>query len=387
MSTVTSTPSAPSSPSAPAAQTERSFGSTVWLVAMREITTRLRSKAFLWMSALLVAVAAAGVVVPNLIGGDPDPVRVAVVGEPSVDLDEMVDGEGTAYFDVEGDPVDRASAEQMLRDEEVEGALVFGDDGAVTVVGLREPPERAVQAFSTTPAVDVVDPTGRDPQILYFVSMAFGLLFFLVAMTFGTQIAQSVVEEKQTRIVEILLATVSARALLAGKILGNCLLAIAQVVAISVAALIGLAATGQQIGLSDLGAPILWFVAFFVVGFAMVAALFAAFASLISRAEDIGSATTPVTTLIMVPYLLSYVTAGNETFTRVLAWVPFSAPTTMPTHVYAGDAHWWEPVGSLLLLAVTTVVVVLVGERIYRNSLLRIGAKVPLREALRRARD
>ncbi len=382
MSATSTSPSAP-----PATQGERGFTGTVWLVALREITTRLRSKAFLWTSGLLVAVAAAGVVVPNLIGGDPDPVKVAVVGQSPVELAALEDGQGHAYFDVEGDPVDRSAAEEMLREEEVDGALVFGEDGSVTVVGLREPPDRAVEAFSTVPAVEVIDPSARDPQVLYFVSMAFGLLFFLVAMTFGTQIAQSVVEEKQTRIVEILLATVSARALLAGKILGNCLLAIGQVVAISVAALVGLAVTGQQIGLSDLGAPILWFVAFFIVGFAMVAALFAAFASLISRAEDIGSATTPVTTLVMIPYMLSFVIAGNETWTRILAWVPFSSPTTMPTHVYAGEAHWWEPIGALLVLAATTVVIVLVGERIYRNSLLRIGAKVPLREALKRARD
>lgn len=358
------------------------FWGVVRLVALREITTRVRQKSFLWMSGLFVAAALAATVVPNLMAGA-DPVPVAVVGQAPENLEELEDGEGTAYFDVTEPDTTRDDAERLLRDGEVEAVLVFEDAG-VTVLGLREPPTRAVQAFSVGPAVELIDSNGRDPMIVYFITLAFSLTFFLAVSIFGTQIAQSVVEEKQTRIVEILLSAISARALLVGKVLGNSALAVGQIALMAAAALAGLAATGDVVSLGDVGAPILWFVAFFVLGFVLMAAMFSATASLVSRSEEIGAATSPVMTLVMIPYILSFVAANNETVTRVLAWVPFSAPLSMPSLVYTGDAAWWEPIGALALLAVTTVVVLMIGEKIYSNSLLRTGSRVKLKDAFRK---
>jgi ABC-2 type transport system permease protein len=357
------------------------FAGTVRLVAMREVTTRLRSKAYRWMFAFLLVAGAAGTVLPNVLSGA-DPVPVAVVGQPPTDLEAMKDGGGTAYFDVRRSTEDRPAAEQLLRDGDVDAVVVF-EGQSVTVLGMRDAPTRVIQAFSAAPDVKLLDPTGRDPAIVYIVTIAFGILFFLAASMFGTQIAQSVAEEKSTRIVEILLTAVSARALLTGKVLGNSALAILQIVSMAAVAFAGLAVTGDTISIGDLGAPILWFVVFFAFGFVMVASMFAATASLVSRAEDIGSATSPVTTIIMIPYVLTFVASGNETLTRVLAWLPFSAPMSMPSLVFTGDATWWEPIGSLALLIVTTVVIIAIGERIYRNSLLRTGARVKLVEALR----
>src|SRR5699024_53118 len=114
------------------------------------------------------------------------------------------------------------------------------------------------------------------------------------AMTFGQTIAQSVVEEKQSRIVEIMLATVPARAILAGKVIGNSVLAFGQIVLIAGVVLLGGALTGSQLLLDGLGMPIVWFVVLFTVGFIMLAALYAAAAALVSRAEDLGSATSPL---------------------------------------------------------------------------------------------
>jgi ABC-2 type transport system permease protein len=359
------------------------FAATARLVAEREILTRLRSKPFRWMFGLLLLAAAAATVLPNVLGGA-DPVPVAVVGSSPVDLEAMKDPDGTAYFDVRDSAVERPVAEQMLRDGDVDAVLVF-DTGSLTVLGLRDTPTRAVQPFSTSPAVELVDATGHDPAVGYFVSISFGILFFMAASLFGAQIAQSVVEEKSTRIVEILLSAISARALLTGKVLGNSALAIVQIIGVAAVALIGLAVTGDAISVDDLGVPILWFVVFFAFGFVMVAALYAATGSLVSRSEDIASATSPVTMLVMIPYVLSFVANNNETLTRVLAWLPFSAPISMPSLVFSGDAHWWEPVGSLAVLIVTTVAVIGVGERIYRNSLLRTRGRITFRSALRDA--
>jgi ABC-2 type transport system permease protein len=203
------------------------------------------------------------------------------------------------------------------------------------------------------------------------------------AMTFGTTIAQSVVEEKQTRIVEILLATVTARTILAGKILGNSILALAQVVAIASLASIGMLATGQDLLLGELGNALIWFAVLFAFAFVLLASLYAALASLVSRQEDIGSATSPVMMLVMLPYMAVILFWDNPQILSIMSYIPFSAPVGMPVRLYLGSAEWWEPILSLGILVVTIAVVLRIGARIYSNSILRTGVRVKLADALK----
>lgn len=204
------------------------------------------------------------------------------------------------------------------------------------------------------------------------------------AMTFGTTIAQSVVEEKQTRIVEILMSTIPVRALLAGKVVGNSVMAFLQIVAIAALAILGMVVTSQKVLLGTLGSSVIWFVVFFAIGFVMLAALYAATASMVSRSEDIGSVTSPVMILVMLPYILVILFNNNPTVLAVMSYVPFSAPVGMPMRIFLGTAEWWEPLLSLAILVVTTVLTLALGSRIYSNSLLRLGARVKLTEALKR---
>ena len=108
----------------------------------------------------------------------------------------------------------------------------------------------------------------QNPFLVYLVGIGFGVVFMMSAVTFGATIAESVVEEKQTRIVEILMAAVPVRQLLAGKILGNSILAIGQVVMILAIAAVGLLATGGLI-LGELGESLVWFGVFFAFGFVL----------------------------------------------------------------------------------------------------------------------
>jgi ABC-2 type transport system permease protein len=298
---------------------------------------------------------------------------------------------------------DLAAAEQLLRDEEVDAIVAPTDtvDGAgltaaspgspdaatagldVTVIGFDQAPGSVASALAIQPATAILEPATADPLLAYFVAFGFGIVFFFAALTFGGTIAASVVEEKQTRIVEILLSTVSARQLLTGKVLGNSILAFGQIIAIAALAILGLAVTGQRILLGGLGPSVLWFVAFFIVGFIMLAALFAATAATVSRSEDVGGVTTPVTMLVMIPYFLIIFFNDNPTILTIMSYVPFSAPVGMPVRVFLDQAEWWEPILSLVILAATAALAVLVGERVYRNSLLRTGARVPFLQALR----
>ncbi|WP_255680982.1 ABC transporter permease [Agromyces cavernae] len=363
---------APTRPATP------SFVDSVSLIAGREITMRLRSKAFLISTGVLMLAVLASVMLGSIFGGQSETTKVAVIGGATA----VVDGNDA----LEAVPAaDETAAEQLLRDGEVDAivAPAASDPLGITVIGLDSTPDSVVQALSVQPTVELLEPAAVDPTLAYLVAFGFGIVFFMSALTFGTTIAQSVVEEKQTRVVEILLSTVTARALLTGKVIGNSVLAFGQILAIAALAILGLILTGQRVLLGGLGTSVIWFIVFFAIGFVMLAALFAASAAMVSRAEDIGSVTTPVTMLVMIPYFLVIFFNDNPTVLAIMSYVPFSAPVGMPMRVFLGTAEWWEPFVSLAILLATTALAVLIGERIYRNTLLKTGARVPLGEALR----
>lgn len=370
---------APARPaSAPRGRTP--FAQAVGIVAQREVMTKLRSKAFLISTLLLLAAVFAGVLLssygPQLFG-DSD-TRVAATAQTA-----------SALEGVEGYEVEVLGSEDAVRAAveagDADAGVVQGDGpSGLVVLGDREAPTDVLQALSVQPELQLLDPNAPDPLLTYFIGIAFGIVFFSSAITFGQTIAQSVVEEKQSRIVEIMLATVPARAILAGKVLGNSLLAFGQIALIAGVVLLGGAVTGSQLLLDGLGMPIVWFVALFTVGFVMLAALYAAAAALVSRAEDLGSASSPIMMLIMIPYILVIVFNNNPLALQIMSYVPFSAPVAVPMRVYLGTMEWWEPLLSLAILVASTVAVILFAALVYERSLLKTGAMVKWRDALKR---
>jgi ABC-2 type transport system permease protein len=203
-----------------AERTAPSFIDNVALIAGREITMRFRSKAFLWSTAVLMLAVLASVVLGSIFGAQESTTKVAVVAGASA----VVDGNEAL------EPIaasDQVEAERMLRAGEVDAIVApsASDPLGITVIALDSPPNSVVRALSVQPTVELLDPAATDPTLAYLVAFGFGLVFFMSALTFGTTISQSVVEEKQTRVVEILLSTVSARALLTGKVIGNSVMA------------------------------------------------------------------------------------------------------------------------------------------------------------------
>lgn len=377
MSTQTQSPARPS-------DVRRVSGAQgAWLVAEREITTKLRSRAFLVSTGVLLLLVLGSVIFGGFVaksGGFGGDAKVAAVGAAEQALAPL-DGHG---FDVV-QSADRQAAEQLVLDGDVEAAVVPGGDTPVdlTVLAKDSPPMELVQALSAAPQVELLQPGESNPFLAYIIAVAFGVVFMMSAITFGTTIAQSVVEEKQTRIVEILLATVSARTMLAGKILGNSILALAQVVAIAALASVGMLATGQDLLLGELGTSLIWFGILFAFGFVLLATLYAALATLVSRQEDVASAVSPVMWLVMLPYIAIIIFNDNPLALAIMSYIPFSAPVGMPMRLYLGEAQWWEPILSLAILAVSITAVLWIGARIYSNSILRTGSRVKLKDALK----
>jgi ABC-type Na+ efflux pump, permease component len=361
-------------PTAPVLQT----GSPrlIALVAQREITTRLRSKSFLISTGILLLLVLGGIIFGSVTAATPENPRIAVTDASVVaEIGEFIDEVPVGSL---------AEAEELVRDGDVAAAIVPDDsnDLGVRIIANTSEPRGLILLLSQSPPVELLDPDAVPGGLAYLVAFAFGIVFFSVGMTFGPTIAQSVVEEKSTRVIEILLAAVPTRVLFTGKVLGTSLLAFSQIALIAAMAIVGLTVTGQDALLVGLGGPVLWFVAFFVVGFVMLAALFAATGAMVSRQEDIGSTTTPVMMLVMIPYFLVIFFNDKLLVVSVMSYVPFSAPVAMPLRLFLGSAEWWEPLVALAILAATTVALIALGVRIYENSLLRLGARVSWREAL-----
>ncbi|GIF96155.1 ABC transporter permease [Catellatospora citrea] len=342
----------------------------VRVVAAREVRVKLRDKAFLFSTVFFLLFAVGATVVPAMFGDDAS--KVAVSGTAPAAL-------GAAGLDVRS-VADDAAARALVRDGEVDGALLA--DG--TVVALTDAPGDLVNALSTRPTVELLDPSAVDDTLAILVPMVFAMIFFFVSLTFGLQIAQSVTEEKQTRVVEILVASVPVRVLLAGKVLAGAALAMGQIALIAVVALAGMRFSDSGGGLLTLLGPAIgWFLPFFLVGFVMLAALWAAVGALVNRQEDINGASMPMQILVLLPFFGVVMFNSDPVVMKVLSYVPFSAPAAMPVRLFQGDAAGWEPALALLILAVSAVAVLFAGARIYEGSLLRSNGRTSIAAAWR----
>ncbi len=360
-------------------ETSLSAAQGMWLVAEREIGSKLRSKAFVISTAILLVGALALVIWAGFQASSSSGTPVAV----TADATQYVAGvDGLEVTDV----ADRAEAEALVSSGDVDAAII-GDTSSPTgfaVLADTSAPTQLLLQLAQLPPVELLSPDDVNAALGYIAAVGFGIVFLFAASMFGGTIAQSVVEEKQTRVVELLISAIPVRVLLAGKVIGNTILAMAQILLLAAIAIVGLTVTDQTALLQGLGAPIAWFAVFFLFGFILLASLFAAAASMVSRMEDIGSTTTPLTMLIMAPYFLVIFFNDNPVVLGVMSYVPFSAPVGMPMRIFLGEALWWEPLVSLAILVSTCVAAILIGARIYENSLLRMGARVKLSEALAR---
>lgn len=213
--------------------------------------------------------------------------------------------------------------------------------------------------------------------------VVFAILFYMAALMFGMGIAQSVVEEKQSRVVEILATAIPIRQLLIGKVLGNTALAMAQMVLFLGVGLIGLTFTTYSSYLSMISGPTTWFLVFFLVGFLSLACVWAVAGSLASRSEDLQSTTMPMTFVLIVVLFAGLSVTG--TWLVITSYLPVFSTITMPIRLMDGSAAWWEAAVSLIITIGFAFFTIIVGERLYRRSVMRTGGRITLRQTLKAA--
>ncbi|MGF1664041.1 MAG: ABC transporter permease [Kineosporiaceae bacterium] len=386
------------------------------LVAERELLTRLRDRTFLVSLVATLVLVAAAFALPALVAGDPGEYRVATSGPVSEEIVATLGDDEDAAITVEAVPAtDAAAAEDLVRAGDADAAVVDTGSGPVPVetVGDRSVPAElaaAVDRVLTDRAVaealaglgaddaavaDALRPVEAEQRLLdpdtasgaaLVLELAFAAVFFFAALMFGWAIAQSVTEEKQQRIVELLVAAVPVRSVLLGKIAGNVALALGQVVLLGAVGLLVGSALGEGDVVPLLAGSAGWFVVFFLLGFVMLSCLWAVAGSLANRSEDLSATTLPIQTLVIIPFLLG-VSVQDGPWRVALSYVPFSSPVVMPQRLVSGEAAWWEAVASAGLLAVTAALLVVLAERLYRGSLMQTRGRVSLGRAWAGARE
>ncbi len=381
------------------------------VVAQREINTQLRSKSFIVSGVLLVVGLVATIVISQALSGREqtrdvayvDPAAASAIergNEIAGTIDDTTTLEGKEYADVD-------AAEDALRDGDVDAALlplpdgsgyeVVGDDevdATVAEVLRASITSQVTQANAQDQGVDLgalsagstvtersLDPDADTAGLRQVASFVFVLLFYLLALGFGMQIAASVTQEKESRVVEILAAAVPIRALLWGKVAGASVLAIGQTIVLAAAGAIALALTGGGDGLTVLGPAIAWYVVFFVLGFVALACLWCVAGSLASRQQDLSATTAPLQMILFAPYVLA-VTAGEQVQT-VVSMLPIVSTMMMPSRLAQGDVPLWQLGVAIAGTALAAVLLIRLATRVYERTLLQTGRRIGFGEALR----
>jgi ABC-2 type transport system permease protein len=260
--------------------------------------------------------------------------------------------------------VRRALADNGLSSEQIDNAL---DRPAPQVRSLEPIPPRRGQAAS-----------------IAFVGVLalYGQLF-----AYGYWVASGVVEEKASRIIEVLLATIRPAQLLRGKILGIGTLGLCQLIVIGATGIAVALATGTLQFPAGAALAVVYVIAWFLLGFAFYSSLFAVAGAVVSRQEDLQATITPLSLIIVASFILGVQAVANPSspLAAVASLVPFSAPLTMPSRLVLGQASLATGALSATLTVAGALLLIPVATRAYSRAVLQSG-RVRLRDAFRRER-
>jgi ABC-2 type transport system permease protein len=372
------------------------------LVAEREIRERLRSKAFIASTILILALVAGSALLGRLV--DPqETYKVAVTAPAPAGLAAALQRAAQPFDDakVRLRTVDSAAAgRQLLEDSEIDALLLLSADrlvfkknvdpkaaavadSAVRAVRNKLPPASELTTATLHPA----DDEPGDAAVL--VAFAGSLLLFMSLAFYGQWVINGVVEEKKNRVVEVILSAVRPRDLLAGKVIGIGSLGLAQLALVA-----GLAAALLVAGVFDapaeLGADMALVIPWFVLGFALYAVAYAVAGALASSQQNADTAAQPVTYALITVYFAGYVVLAENAegpLASLLTVFPLSAPLVLPARsALVGVPLWQHALAVIFVLAAIYALVRFAG-RVYAHGLLHGGPGLGLRAAWRIARE
>jgi len=371
----------------------------VALVARREVVERVRERS-LWISTGVTVVILVGILVlPSALGfGGATKATVAAVGPQArqvVARARAVQKTFDVALTVRAAP-DDAAARALVADGEADVAVLRGgrrlaaaQDADDAVVAAVQAGSRAARGAVIPPPLPVDRAGGTGASERRGIAFVAVVILYGQLLGYGFWVASGVVEEKSTRVVELLLSAITPRQLLAGKVIGIGLLGIAQLLVIGlIGAVVGVA-TGQLDVTGDLVSAVGIVLAWFVLGFLLYSCAFAVAGALVARQEEVQSVTAPLTIVVVASFFLSFgaLDDPDSSLARALSFIPPSAPMVMPVRQIAGDATASEMLVAVALTLVAAAGLIALAARVYGAAVMRTGSRVTLRTVWRASRE
>lgn len=399
--------------------------SPTYLVARREVFEAWRSKGTKIFLAISVVAVFALIIGASFLGGDGDEPFEVVVVDPAPGLAERIEqiggfvGDGVEVRTVDDDEAATAAVDDgadlavlgttdgpptLLTDEPIDAddtsplatlvnvlssdfaiaaAVTADDSGAIdweavdAAYGEQLPDRRSIESAGD-------DDDGLDTERIGF-AMTTNVALFIMLQVYGTWVLQGVTREKSSRVVEVLLAAITPRQLLLGKIIGIGCVALTNAAALGASAIIAIRLTGTDVlgsvGAGDVVTALVWF----VLGYALYCTLFGAAGALCDKVEDAQAASMPVMAPLLVAYIAGFAALGGATpVLWILAFFPPTAVLAMPVLYSTGEVPVWSLVLSMAATVVAIAIAAAIAVRVYERSILRTGKRVSWRNALRR---
>jgi ABC-2 type transport system permease protein len=385
---------------------------TVAIVTRRELLDRLRNKAFTYGTVAVMLLIVAGIVIPTLIDGDGGRQhRLGVVGEAPAGLEQALraqlpaeDGASVVLLD------DLESATHAVEDDEVDAVLLDGprlmvEEGAPP--GLPRALDTALQQLATAerlealgvpeaeladalapgPPVEVIDTAGEQEEGPMGAMIAFAatILLFIAVQFNGNSLLTGAIEEKSSRVVEVLLGAVRPWQLLSAKLIALTVLSLAQIGVLVVAALGANRAVGAFEVPDATAATVAVSLVMVVVGFTFFAALYTVAGAMASSVEDAQGTAGPLAFLLVGVYMVvifAVIPAPASVLSQVLTYLPPTAPFTVPARVALGAIPAWQVAVAVLVTLAGTTVTIRLAARLYSAAILG-GGKLTWRETWR----
>ncbi len=403
---------------------------------------KVKAKSFLITTLVLALLVTIGMNVPYFIakftGGDDAPASIGLVRSSQPEIVQSF----RAYHDKQESPgftlteyeqADEAVLKKDLEDEKIDGYLQFGESTAgefpgVTYVSKKDSIPQDIQAslqavLQSVKAEYITKGTLNEEQIAsltapvqieaqkqaapgaagagegktekpalinYVIVYVLVILFFMTIMMTGNMIAAEVTAEKSSRIMEILITSVSPLAQMFGKIIGMFLIGLFQIFIFAAVIAINVTLPHNRPILSELNLDlsqisvevIVFGFILYILGYFLYATLFAAIGSLVSRTEELGQAIMPITMLSLAAFYIGIfsLSAPNSTLLKVSTYIPFFSPVSMIVRIGLGDTPMWEILASLAVLLIAIFLFGWLSAKIYRTGVLLYGKRPTLKE-------
>lgn len=411
----------------------------LWTIIKREYLIRVKSKGFVIGTVLGPIIMSSFVLIPVLVGrySGPDKYNIVVLDQTGdTTLYERMNvllipkRSGQPRYELTrealnpGEDVDtrRQVLTERLAKKEIDGILILPADvlsqkeitiyskNAAAVVGRTRVEDALNKAISerrialagldaervreltkdvTLKAVNERGESGRGRVVLAFAML---MVLYLTILVYGVTVMRGVTEEKQNRIIEVLLSSVSPFYLMMGKVIGIGLVGLTQYLTWSIFGVIltGLSAAPALVMYADQIPKIspwlfVFFIIYFLLGYFLYATLYAMVGAIVSNDDDGQQAQMPITMTFMIPMILSTLVMENPTGTAatILSLIPFFSPSLMFLRITLDAAPGWQIALSIGLMVATIIGAVWLAAKIYRVGVLMYGKRPTIPELVR----